>query len=324
CSVADFFGADGPEQVIFTLNCTHSINCVLKGVIGKTDHIIVSNLEHNAVMRPLTKIGVNYDIAEVSLVSDSITVENFSRLIKPNTKMIFCTGGSNVIGKLLPLKELGALCRQRGILFGVDAAQTAGVIPIDMKKMNIDFLCIAPHKGLYAPMGVGILIARQQIDNTLIEGGTGTGSAELVQGVIMPEDFESGTVNLPGILGVGAGIEFLKLRGVKNIYSHEMDLSEKIYNSFIKNKKILMYAPKPEINKYAPVISFNVEGKKCYEVSEYLNKKGIAVRAGLHCAPIAHRSIGTLNLGTVRVCPSAFTQANEINYFINAVHGIKS
>jgi len=321
--VADFFGADGVEQVVFTSGCTHSINCVLKGVLHKGDRILISNLEHNAVMRPLVKMGISYDVSEVSYVSDDITVENFSRNIKPDTKIIFCTAGSNVTGKALPIKEIGMLCKQRGILFGVDAAQTAGVIPIDMKKMNIDFLCIAPHKGLYAPMGVGLLIARKPIEKTIIEGGTGTGSAELEQGNQMPEDFESGTVNLSGIIGIGAGIDFIKSRGIESIYRHEMRFITKVYTGLKENKNIIIYTSKPEIYKYVPVLSFNVKGKKSYETARFLDGKGIAVRAGLHCAPMAHISLNTLETGTVRVCPSVFNTVNEAEYFIKTMKAFK-
>ena len=179
--LADFFGASGPENVVFTMNCTHSINTVLKGVLKKGDHAVTSSLEHNAVVRPLVKTGAAFDVAAVSLTDDNLTLSEFERKIRPETRLVICTGASNVLGKTLPIGKIGALCRARGVLFAVDAAQTAGVLPINMREMNIDYLCIAPHKGLYAPMGVGVLICEQPIENTLIEGGTGTNSAETVQ-----------------------------------------------------------------------------------------------------------------------------------------------
>ena len=232
--IADFFGASGADRVCYTLNCTHSINTVLKGVTRMGDRIIVSSLEHNAVMRPLKKMGIGYDIADVDLFDDEKTLKNFSMKIKPNTKMIFCTGASNVLGKTLPIKQIGQLCKRKGLLFGVDAAQMAGVLPINMKEMNIDFLCVAAHKGLYAPMGLGILICEKDIDNTIIEGGTGTNSIELNQPDIYPEKMESGTINVPAILGTKAGCEFINSKGIKRMYDGEMSLIQSLYEELKK------------------------------------------------------------------------------------------
>lgn len=317
---AEFFGADGPENVVFTLNCTHSINTVLKGVLKRGDHIVVSSLEHNAVMRPLKKIGIPYTVAEVSLSDDEITVENFRRAVRPNTKMIFCTGGSNVLGKLLPIEKIGELCKAKKILFGVDAAQTAGVIPIDMKRMNIDYLCIAPHKGLYAPMGLGILICCKGIPDTLIEGGTGTNSLELTQPLELPERLESGTVNVPAIIGLGAGLDFIGKKGVNHLYSEEMKIIKFIYNGLSKNRNIELYTKEPKLWHYAPVISFNFRSVPSADTAKLLDEKNFAVRAGYHCAPTAHKQIGTLENGTVRVSVSAFNTMAEAEAFIRTVN----
>jgi len=319
--VADFFHADGAEQVIFTPNCTAAINYVIKGVLNKGDHIIVSSLEHNAVMRPLIKSGIEYDIAEVA-TDGGKTLENFKSLIRKNTKMIFCTAASNVTGKILPIYEIGQLASKNGILFGVDAAQAAGIIDINMKKMNIDYLCVAPHKALYAPMGIGLLIARSPIEKTVIEGGTGNNSENLVQGNLMPEDFESGTLNISGILGLSAGIDFVKKYGIKNIYNHEIKLMKRLYNELLKIDNIILYNDFKE-GDYMPLISFNLKGLESGEVAAELNKYGIAVRAGLHCAPLAHKSIGTLKIGTVRVSPSVFNRTQEVDYLIRAIKNIK-
>lgn len=314
--LSDFFGADGPENVVFTMNCTHSINCVLKGVLKKGDHAVVSSLEHNAVMRPLVKMGVNYSAAKVSLTDDGETLENFKKAIKPNTKLVFCTGASNVLGKTLPIEKIGKTCKEKGIYFGVDAAQTAGVIPINMKTQNVDFLCIAPHKGLYAPMGIGVLIARKNIFNTLIEGGTGTNSLEFVQPENLPERLESGTVNVPGIAGVLAGANFVEKQGIKSIYNHEMKLIQDLYSALKNNPKIQIYTPFPKENLYVPVLSFNYEGIPSDNFSQTLSSDNIAVRAGFHCAPSAHRQIGTLNGGAVRISLGYFNSWQEIAFFI--------
>ena len=321
--IAELFGASGAENVVFTLNCTHSINCVIKGVLKKGDHAVTSTLEHNSVIRPLVKEEIPFDTAYVSLTDDGATLREFERKIRNNTRLVICTGASNVFGKTLPIAEIGALCRQRGVLFVVDAAQIAGVMPIDMRQMNIDYLCIAPHKGLYAPMGIGVLICEKPIENTIIEGGTGTNSAELVQPEGLPERLESGTVNVPEIMGLSAGIDYVNGLGIKKIYTHEMKLIRYLYKELSKNDRVQLYTPEPRDGLYAPVLSFNIYGKSSAEVSQYLNSKGIAVRGGLHCAPSAHRQIGTLDIGAVRVSVAAFNTSAEIESLIKAIKQIR-
>ena len=322
--ISDFFGASGPEKIVFTQNCTHSINCILKGVLKRGDHVIVSSLEHNAVMRPLKKTGVVFDIACVDFKDDNKTIKEFESKIKPNTKLIICTGASNVFGKLLPIKEIGLLCKEKGILFAVDAAQIAGVIPIDMQKMNIDYLAIAPHKGLYAPMGIGILICEKSIEETIIEGGTGTNSIELVQPGMLPEKFESGTINLPAIFGIGAGIDFVKKTGFGKIHSYEMELIEELYESLSKLKYVKLYTNKPSKENFAPVLSFNIFDLNSEIVSNFLAKNGVAVRGGLHCAPIAHKSMKTVDTGTVRVSTSVYNKKSEVMDFIKLINNEKN
>lgn len=317
--LSDFFESDGPETVVFTYNCTTSINMVLKGILKKGDHVIVSDLEHNAVMRPLVSMGVEYTVAEVSLDDDYITVENFKKAIKNNTKMIFCTAASNVLGKILPIKEIGELCKLKGVLFGVDAAQAAGVIPISMKNMNIDYLCIAPHKGLYCPMGLGVLIARGPIYYTLIEGGTGTNSIDLKQPNNLPEMLESGTPNLPAILSLPSGIDFLKNK-MNCIFNHENALVKRFYDN-LQNDKVIFYT-NPHKKDYVPVICFNLKDYNSEQTAKILNKSGFALRAGLHCAPSAHKKIGTLNRGAVRFSPSYFNNDKEVELLVNKIKKI--
>jgi cysteine desulfurase family protein len=320
--IAEFFGADGPENVIFTLNCTHSINIVLKGVLHKGDHVVVSDLEHNAVMRPLKKIGVSFDVAKVYR-NDKDTIDEFKKKIKVNTKLVLVTGASNVTGKTLPIAEIGKICKNRGVYFCVDAAQIAGVSEINMQKMNIDYLCLAPHKGLYAPMGIGVLICTKPVENTIIEGGTGTSSIDFFQPDILPEKLESGTLNMAGILGVSAGVDFVKSIGIDNIRKHEYKLFETLYNGLKTNEKIEIYAENPDINSYMPVLSFNFLGVPSSTAVNILNEYGFALRGGLHCAPNAHKSIGTLPYGTVRASISVFNNPQEINLFVNACNNKK-
>lgn len=319
---ASFFGADDSLNVIFTSGCTQSINMVLKGVMDSGDHIIVSSLEHNSVMRPIYKMGVNYSVADISFTNDDETVKNFENLITPHTKMIFVTGASNVFGKRLPLKQLGELCKRNNILFGVDAAQIAGVVPIDMKESCIDYLCIAGHKGIYAPMGIGVLIANKPIKNTLIEGGTGTDSLNHNQPDVMPERLESGTLNVPGILGLGAGLDFVEQVGINRISRYETGLMDMVYKALKKNEKVILYTPQPNEKSFVPVLSFNIRGKESFETAKILEKSGIAVRAGLHCAPLAHETMGTIEKGTVRIAPSIFTRVCDIDYFVKTVKNI--
>lgn len=319
--IANFFGAQKVESVVFTQNCTMSINMVLKGVLQKGDHIIVSSLEHNALMRPLNVLknsgDIDYDVAEVFFDDMDATYRSFERLINSNTKMIFCTHASNVTGTVLPIKQIGKLCKERGILFAVDAAQTAGVLPINMKNFNIDYLCIAAHKGLYAPMGIGVLICDGDINKTIIEGGTGTDSNNMLQPDFLPEKLESGTLNVPAILGVSAGIDFVKNYTISKIYLHEIHLIQYAYERLKKIKNIMLYVPYPEIDHSAPVLSFNIEGYNSDYVAEYLNEKNIAVRAGLHCAPSAHSRIGTVQTGAVRISTAYFNSMQEINILVN-------
>ena len=319
--LAEFFGADGAEKVVFTANCTASINFVLKGMLGDGEHVVVSDLEHNAVMRPLKKMEkVFYSIAQTVEADDNETVNNFEKAIKANTKMIFCTAASNVTGRMLPLEKIGNLCKKHSILFGVDAAQGAGVIPIDMQGMNIDFLCIAPHKGLYAPMGIGALIAQKPLKRTIIEGGTGTDSLNFSQPDVMPEMLESGTVNLPAVLGIRAGLNFVK-RHKNCIYAHEMKLVNYLFNGLSKNKKAVVYT-KPKMYSYAPVLPFNIEGLSSDETASFLDKNGFALRAGLHCAPTAHKKIGTINCGAVRFSPSIFNNENQVEWLLKNLEKI--
>ena len=323
--VASFFGARDSTCVIFTQNCTQSINFVLKGVLKPGDHVIVSSLEHNAVMRPLyelSKTGVEVDAAEVIFGDNDATARAFSNLIKPNTKLVFCTHASNVLGNVLPIGKIGKICKEKGVLFGVDAAQTAGILEIDMQKDNIDYLCVAPHKGLYAPMGTGILIANKPIPKTVIEGGTGTDSIIAKQPSDMPERFESGTVNVPGIFGIRAGVKFVKEQGINELYRKELSLCQKCYSSLTKIKGVSLYTDMPQFDNFVPTLSFNLRGADSIEIADLLNQKGICVRAGLHCAPSAHRRIGTLQRGTVRVSFSAFNNQGDVAAFCLAVSDI--
>lgn len=325
--ISEFFGAGAPERVIFTSGCTTAINTVIKGIVRPGDHVVISSLEHNSVIRPLNglvKQGVDLDIAEVIFGDRQATVRSFERLIRENTRLVVCTHASNVTGTVLPIEEIGEICCQRGVPFAVDAAQTAGILDIDMRKMKIDYLCIAPHKGLYAPMGIGVLIALGDIPKTLTEGGTGSMSMSYDQPNDLPERFESGTVNVPGIMGLSAGLNFVESKGRDEILKHELGLMQQLYEGLRGIKGCKIYSEYPALGRTVPTLSFNLSDEPSMSVAEYLGNKNIAVRAGLHCAPMAHRRLGTANQGTVRVSCSRFNNKNEIEYFLNALKNYKS
>lgn len=324
---AEFFSVDNPENVIFTLNCTTALNIVIKGILKSGDHVVISSYEHNAVVRPLQKLkakGVSFSVAEVVESDNEATLSNFRNCIRENTKMLICTYASNVFGIKLPVERICAMCHQYGILCCVDAAQGAGVVPIDLSNSSIDYLCISGHKGLYGPMGIGALIVNcSTIPDSLTEGGTGSSSADYDQPLILPDKFESGTNNFSGIVGLGEGINFVKSKGIMNIYKQEMFLTEYLYDNLNKMNKVILYTGRPNIDYYVPLLSFNVMGKDSEYTAEILNKKhDIATRAGLHCAPLAHKSKGTIDNGTVRIVPSVYTTKRSINVLISAIYNL--
>ncbi len=328
-SVANFFNASEVENVVFTPNCTTSINMVLKGLLKKGDHVVISNLEHNAVARPIYRLKkdgiIDYSVAEAYEGKNDKTLYNFKMAIRTNTKLVVCTHASNVFGIKLPIGEIGTICKNRAIFFMVDAAQTAGIVPIDMKKDKIDFLCVAAHKGLYAPMGTGILICENgKILKSIIEGGTGSSSLDFSQPEQMPDKLESGTTNVVGIAGVLYGIETINKVGIKTIASHEFEITRNIYRQLRSNNRIKLYTGFPDERYHVPVLSFNIIGLDSGYVVDKLSQSGFALRGGLHCAPLAHLSKGTQEIGTVRLCPSMFTTIRESNELCKAIFNISS
>lgn len=325
--LAAFFSAPSAENVIFTYNCTASLNMAIKGIARKGGHFIISDLEHNAVLRPLEKLKkdgfCDYSVAKVE-ADDRLTVQNFQNAIRKNTVAIICTGASNVFGIAPPIKEISALAHKYNLLFIVDCAQTAGVLDVDMKNDAIDVLCCAGHKGLYGPSGTGLMILGDKVKlNTIIEGGTGSNSASGSQPDVLPDKFESGTPNISGILGLSAGIDFLNKVGTENIYEHELFIVRYIQNKFSQNPNIVLYTDLNNSDmKFSPILSFNINGMHSEEAASALSENGIAVRAGMHCAPLAHRKMHTEDMGTVRVSPSYFTDKKEIDFFINCVNKI--
>lgn len=320
---AAFFGEDKEENVVFTANCTQALNMVIKGLVKPGDHILISDMEHNAVVRVLEKLrrqsGIEYDTFCTDFYDDTKTLQSLKRLVKPETKLVVCTHASNVFGTCLPLQKIGKICREHTIFLCVDAAQSGGILPLNMKTMHIDFLCIAPHKGLYAPMGTGMLIGDGSKLDTILEGGTGSDSFNFIQPDFMPDKLESGTLNVCGIVALGAGIDFIRDYGRNNIYQKDASHIVTLFDALKDTEGLQMYVDYTRLKQFAPVFSFNIRHLPCEVVAQHLAQSGICVRAGLHCAPLAHKKIGTHQTGTIRISPSIFTTSKEINYTISTI-----
>jgi len=315
-SAMNMFGVSSADNVVFTLNCTLAINMVIKGLLKRGDHVVTSCLEHNAVMRPLNKLEkegfITYAKAKVYPCDNEKTLDSFRKAINAKTALIITTHASNVWGIRMPIERIAALGKVYGIPVLVDGAQSAGLVPIDVSKYGIDYLCLAGHKGLYGPMGIGMLITNKGKElNTIIEGGTGTSSMVLCQPKEMPQKFESGTPNLSGICGLKAGMDFVNSIGMDNIFNHENRIVNYLYENMKKIKKLKLYMPCPTPEYFVPLISFNFDDKVSDEVGRYLDANGVEVRTGIHCAPSAHEFMGTQNQGVVRVSPSAFNTVQE-------------
>ncbi len=319
----DFFNAESEEQVIFTSGCTEGLNIIIKGVLKKGDHVVISSMEHNSVVRPVHKLKreglIDYSIAQVSASDNDETVNNFRKAINSKTRLIVCTHASNVTGIRLPVERLCALAHSYGVMFCMDAAQSAGLLDIDILNSGYDFVCCAGHKYLYGPMGTGLLILGNNMTiDTLTEGGTGSDSFSRDMPDFLPDRFEAGTQNVPGIIGLGSGIRFVQNHGLKIIYKKEKRLMDDL-RSRLKNKKGLTVCSSNRVGD-VPILSFFTEDRDSEEISRILGERyNIAVRGGLHCAPLAHKTIGTADRGTVRISPSVFTTDMDITMLANAI-----
>ncbi len=314
---ATLFGASDPRRVVFMLNCTTALNTVIKSLLANGGRAVISDLEHNAVVRPLHALSPSrprYDIAHVTVGDDDATVDAFRRAITSQTKAIVCTHASNVIGCVLPIARLAGLAHEHGIPIVVDAAQSAGHVPVSMEQDGIDYLCAAGHKGLGGSMGTGLLLCLNEDRlKPLTEGGTGSHSLSFAQPDDLPERLESGTPNVAGICALRIGIERLLTVGVDRVAMYEHGLCVRLFEGLQAMHAVHLHSPYPRRGFTTPVISFTVDGMSVDEAGERLSRQGIAVRYGLHCAPLAHRTIGTLPEGTVRLSLGATNTMQEIN-----------
>jgi cysteine desulfurase/selenocysteine lyase len=327
-ALSTLFHVKDPSRIIFTINATESINLALKGLLRPGDHIITSSMEHNSVMRPLRdleKKGVELSIIPCSS-NGTLNPQEVGKKIKSNTKMIILNHVSNVIGTLLPIKEVGLIARKHHLLFLVDAAQTAGAYPIDIETEKIDLLAFTGHKSLYGPQGTGGLVIGERIEEKemipLKQGGTGSRSEFEEQPEFLPDRFESGTPNGVGIAGLLAGIRFVLKKGTEHIRQHESDLIEKLITGLKEIPQVKLYGSENKKERMA-TLSFNIAQLSPSDVSFYLEKEfGVLCRPGLHCAPSAHKTVGTFPEGTVRFSLSYFNTEEEVDRALQAVNSI--
>ena len=324
-ALASLFNIPDSTRIAFCLNITEALNTGLKGILKPGDHVITTSMEHNATARPLlslTRKGIEWSMAKCS--SDgSLDPDDIRRLIQPNTRMICVLHASNVTGTIMPVREIGAIAEEHNLLFMVDSAQTAGVLPLDVAECHIDLLAFTGHKCLLGPQGTGGLYVGPGVEiEPLKEGGTGSLSEELNQPAFMPDHLEAGTPNTPGIAGLGAGVGFILSTGLENIRSHERRLTEVLIRGLQGIDGVNIYGPL-DIERRTAIVSFNIEGMDCGEVSMRLDHEyGIITRSGLHCAPLAHRTLGTLQQGTCRLSPGYFSTDMEIEKVLRAVYAI--
>ncbi len=328
-AVAQLFGIPNPLRVIFTKNATEGLNIAIRGLLKPGDHVIASGMEHNSVMRPLRdmeKQGVALSVVPCSPAGE-LDPDDVKRHIQKNTRAICLTHASNVTGTLMPISEIGRIARERGIIFCVDAAQTAGVVPIDVKVMSIDLLAFTGHKSLFGPQGTGGLYLVEGLEKDIepiMTGGTGSRSESEEQPVFLPDRYESGTPNSIGLAGLGAGIRFIRSVGIEAIRDKERALTAMLLEGFHAMPEVTLYGCGDAARQTA-VVSFTIPGMSTAEVAMILDEEFcIMSRPGLQCAPAAHRTIGTFPMGTVRLSLGYFLDEDNIRTALAAVDRIIS
>ena len=334
--LCDFFGGEDAKNVVFTKNVTEALNVIIRGLLEKGEHVLVSAMEHNAVMRPLQLLGRELEAGEEApadaisfsrIPCDSegnLELEALPKLVQQRTKAVIMTHASNVCGTLLPIDKVGDFCKQRGLLFIVDSAQSAGVFPINMQQLHIDALAFTGHKGLLGPQGIGGFVLREHMVTKLaplIVGGTGSLSHTEKTPRFMPDKFEAGTLNLPGIMGLAAGVSWLKERGLASIRAHELALTEQLLAGLqgLEQQGLLRIVGRKDLKQRTSVVSIAGTQLDIAMLAHKLNVEyGIATRVGLHCAPNAHKTLGTYPTGTLRFSMGWHNTEAEIATALNA------
>lgn len=324
-ALAALFNADDPSRIVFTHNATHALNLALYGVLHAGDHVVTTSLEHNSVMRPLRHLAtIGIELTVVACGPDgTLDEDDVRRAFRSNTRLLVMTHASNVAGSVLPIRRLAALAREHEALSLVDAAQTAGAAPIDVRQDGVDLLAFTGHKALLGPTGTGGLYIRDEVALTpLLRGGTGSESASEIQPEFLPDAHESGTVNVAGIAGLGAGVRFISDIGVEAVQAHELALATRFRAAGVQIPGITVYGPADAAHQCG-VVSFNIAGATPSEVGLLLDESfGIMARTGLHCAPSAHRTLGTFPDGTVRFSFGWFNTAEEVDTSLAALREI--
>lgn len=316
--LAKMFHCEDSKRVLFSPGITHSLNYFIKGFLKAGDHVIVSGIEHNAVMRPLRQMeacGVTYDIAQTA-EDGSVTEEAVEALVRPETKAVIISHASNVCGTVLPIEAIGQVCKKHDLFFVVDSAQSAGTIPVDMEKCGIDFLAFTGHKGLLGPQGIGGFLISEKLDAQMVPylaGGTGSQSDSLDMPVNLPDKYESGTMNLPGIIGLHAALSYIEQTGIEDIHDEKMELTAYFLEKLREFPNIRVVG-KQDVQDRVAVVSLDFQGEDNAIIAFELEQNyGIMTRVGLHCAPIAHQSLHTYPQGTVRFAFSASNTKEEID-----------
>ena len=317
--LAELYGLKNPEQVVFTMNATHALNIAIKTLVPPGGRAVISGYEHNAVTRPLEDLGAQVTAVSSPLFQQTAAVERFAQLIDGGVDAVICSHVSNVFGFIQPVEAVADLCRRRGVPLIVDDSQAAGVLPLDMEALGAAFVAMPGHKGLYGPQGTGVLLCGADVrPRTLLEGGTGSFSIRQEMPDFLPDRLEAGTHNMPGIAGLLEGVRYVRRRGVEEICRRERRLAQMAAEELRVLPGVTVFA-RPDLHAQAGVLSFTVRDREVEELGVELAERGIAVRAGLHCAPLAHRSAGTLESGTVRLSFSDFNTPEEVSRMVSAM-----
>lgn len=317
-AAAELFHVDDPAHVVFTSCATHGLNIAIRTLVKPGSRVVVSGYEHNAVTRPLHAIpNVEIAVADGPLFDPAAMLAQFRQALAQPADAVICTHVSNVFGYVLPVSDIAALCREKGVPFVLDASQSAGMLPVDMEALGASFIAMPGHKGLYGPQGTGLLLCGCE-PAPLLRGGTGSQSLLQEMPAELPDRLEAGTHNMPGIAGLLEGLRFVQRQGVARIADYEGELGRYAAQRLADIPGVEVFSGPEQTG----VVSFRVSGWDCEELGEALASRGIALRAGLHCAPLAHRTAGTLETGTVRFSPSVFNRRQEVDTLTREVSGI--
>jgi len=319
---AEMFNIPNPEHVVFTFNATHGLNIAIRSLVKKGDRVLVSGYEHNSVIRPLKLIGADVQVCRSEPFEPESAMLAFEQRLSRDVACVIVNHVSNVFGYVLPVERIGKLCREYGVPLIVDASQSAGSVNVDFAETGAEFIAMPGHKGLYGPQGTGLLLCGEKA-KTLLAGGTGSSSASWEMPDYLPDMLEAGTHNMPGIAGLSAGLDYIRRVGREKILAHERELVSLTAKGMAQIKNVTAYAS-PYGYSQAGVIAFNLKDKSSEWVGQELVKRGIAVRAGLHCSPEAHKTAGTFETGTVRASFSAFSRKRDVFKLLNEVEYLAS